>query len=173
MMNNILDLDLGSFDSDDEEDESLEYKFLIFSLDSRDYGISVGYVTEIIGLQEISEIPEVPDYIRGVMTLRNRVIPILDIRKRFSLDHKEDNERTCLVVLQIKDISLALVVDAVKEVLTVDPAAIEPAPQFGEADSDRFISSLVKIQGRVKILIDVNKLLRDDELEKINKITNI
>lgn len=163
---------MDDFSSDDDSEDSLENKFLIFALDDKDYGISVTYVTEIIGMQNISEIPEVPYYIRGVTSLRNRVIPILDVRKRFQMDAKEDGDRTCLVILQIKDTPLALVVDNVREVITIPPESMEKAPNFGEDPASRFISNLAKINNRVKILVDVPKLLKEEEFIRIQKIAN-
>lgn len=170
MSSGMLDIFSDDLDSEEESEDSLDNKYLIFSLEDRDYGISVSYVTEIIGMQKISEIPEVPHYIRGVTSLRNRVIPILDIRKRFHMEEKEDGDRTCLVILQIRETPLALVVDNVREVIMIPLEDLEEAPMFGEDPSGRFISSLAKVNNRVKILIDVEKLLKEEEFIKIQNI---
>jgi purine-binding chemotaxis protein CheW len=172
MSSEILDIFADDLDYEDDSEDSLDNKYLIFSLDDKDYGISVNFVTEIIGMQKISEIPEVPFYIRGVTSLRNRVIPILDVRKRFQMEEKEDGDRTCLVILQIQETPLALVVDNVREVITIAPDAMEEAPSFGEDLASRFIANLAKINGRVKIILNVPKLLKEDEFIRIQNIAN-
>jgi len=171
MGNEILQIELEDWDPEEDSDDSLETKFLIFSLDDKDYGVSIHYVTEIIGIQKISSIPEVPNYVRGVIALRNRIIPVLDMRKRLEMAEKPDGERACIVILQIRDTPLGILVESVREVITISEDKKEKAPLFGEDPMDRFISSLAKVGDRVKILIDVEKLFREEELLQIQKLT--
>jgi purine-binding chemotaxis protein CheW len=99
-------------------------------LGEEEYGIAIGYVTEIIGLQSITEIPELPHYVKGIINLRGKIIPVMDVRLRFNKEAKEYNDRTCTIVIEVRDITVGLIVDAVAEVASITSENIVPPPQI-------------------------------------------
>ena len=114
----------------EETEDTQKGKFLTFSLGREDYGLEISYVIEIIGLQEITEVPGLPDYVRGIINLRGKIIPVMDVRLRFKKEAREYDDRTCTVVVDIKGVLVGLIVDRVAEVLVIDEAEIVPPPQF-------------------------------------------
>lgn len=143
-------------------------KFLTFHIADEDYGIEIRYVTEIIGIQSITDVPDMPDYIKGVINLRGNVIPVMDVRKRFNLPEKAYEERTCIVVVNVDDKTVGLVVDKVNEVIDIPDEQIEPPPRT-KAESGQYIQGMGKVEDEVKILLDVRKLLYSEDLEQMTK----
>ncbi len=158
--NETLDGDIYT----DEDDEKRLEKYLIFELGGENYGIDITYVTEIIGIQDITFMPDVPEYVKGVLNLRGRIIPLIDLRLRFGLPEKEYNDRTCIIVVSDNEITLGIIVDLVKEVMNIPQDAISPSIDIGGAESKHFVQGLGIVSEEVKILIDVAKLLSDDEM---------
>ncbi len=152
-----------------EEEDTQEGRFLTFSLGSESYGIEIRYVTEIIGIQPITEIPELPDYIRGIINLRGKIIPVMDVRLRFKKEPKEYNDRTCVIVVDIRDVSVGLIVDSVSEVLTIAEQDIVEPPQINRGSSNRYIKNIGKVGNDVKLLLDCDKLLSENEMEVISQ----
>ena len=161
---NAYDLDDDLFDDEDTQKD----KYLTFRIASEDYGIAIANVTEIIGIQSITEIPEMADYIKGVINLRGKVIPVMDIRLRFKLPPREYDERTCIVVVEIDGTSVGLVVDTVNEVVDIPEEQVEPAPK-SKRKGGSYIQGIGKIGQEVKILLDINSILYEDELETISQ----
>jgi purine-binding chemotaxis protein CheW len=161
---NAYDLDDDLFDDEDTQKD----KYLTFRIASEDYGIAIANVTEIIGIQSITEIPEMADYIKGVINLRGKVIPVMDIRLRFKLPPREYDERTCIVVVEIDGTSVGLVVDTVNEVADIPEEQVEPAPR-SKRKGGSYIQGIGKIGQEVKILLDINRILYEDELETISQ----
>ena len=158
-------------DFDDEENEDTQKnKYLTFGLGKEDYGIEIKYVTEIIGIQKITEVPDMPHFIKGVINLRGKIIPVMDVRLKFNMKEKEYGERTCIVVVNINDSSVGLVVDEVNEVVDIPDNQIEPAPRTRKGESHKYVQGMGKIEEEVKILLDVNRLLNDDEMGEIANI---
>ncbi|MGA1867353.1 MAG: chemotaxis protein CheW [bacterium] len=155
------------YDEDDKEDTQKD-KFLTFHVGNEDYGIDIRYVTEIIGIQKITEVPDMPDFVKGVINLRGKVIPVMDVRTRFRIKACEYDERTCIMVVNINDVSIGLVVDTVSEMIDIPESHIEPPPRTGRGVKSRYIKGMGKVGEEVKILLDVNKLLFEDELEQIS-----
>ena len=155
---------IGEMEEDTQKD-----RFLTFSLGKETYGIEIKYVTEIIGIQDITEIPELPEYVKGIINLRGKIIPVMDVRLRFKKDAREYNDRTCVIVVDIKDISIGLIVDSVSEVLTIDEQDIVEPPQMSKGLNNKYIKKIGKIGNDVKLLLDCEKLLNEDELEKISE----
>ena len=153
----------------EQDEDTQEGKFLTFVLGNEEYGIEIRNVTEIIGIQRITDLPDVPHYVKGVINLRGKVIPVVDVRIRFGLPEREYDERTCIVVVNITDISVGLIVDSVSEVLDIPDEDIEPPPKVNMGASSRYIRNLGKVGENVKILLDVHKLFFDDEVEQIAK----
>lgn len=144
-------------------------KFLTFSIGREEYGIGIKYVTEIIGIQEITEVPELPDYVRGIINLRGKIIPVMDVRLRFKKEPKEYNDRTCIVVIDVKDISIGLIVDHVSEVLNINEESIVPPPNSRTGFHNRYVNGIGKVGNEVKLLLDCEKLLNDKEIAVLNE----
>ncbi|MGI6778465.1 MAG: chemotaxis protein CheW [Acetivibrionales bacterium] len=152
-----------------EEEDTLKGKFLTFTLGKESYGIEIRYVTEIIGVQPITEVPELPEYVRGIINLRGKVIPVMDVRLRFKKPFREYNDRTCVIVIDIKDISIGLIVDSVSEVLSIPDADIVAPPELSKG-GNKYIKGIGKVGGEVKLILDCNKLLDQDEAENLSGI---
>ena len=155
-------------DDEEEDEDTQKDKFLTFTVGKEDYGLKIYHVTEIIGIQKITEVPDMPDYVKGVINLRGKVIPIMDVRKRFKFDEREYDDRTCIVVVSIKDTALGLVVDTVKEVSDIPETDIQPPPDIAEGNRQFFIRGLGKVEEKVKILLDAEKLLTKSDLSKVS-----
>jgi purine-binding chemotaxis protein CheW len=141
--------------------ESQKDMYLTFHVDREDYAIEIRYVSEIIGMQKITEVPEMPNYIKGMINLRGRVIPVMDIRARFLLPEQPYSDRTCIIVTNLKGLSVGLVVDAVNEVTLIEPRRIEPAGT-GKSSVSRYIQSLGKLEDGVKIILAMDRILADE-----------
>ncbi len=152
--------------SEEEEDtKELEEdgaKYLTFVIGDVSYGLDLGTVTEIIGLQNITPVPDVPDCVRGVINLRGKVIPVMDVRARFNLETQAYHDRTCIIVIEVNGSSVGLVVDAVSEVLSVADEDIEPPPAVGLGLESRCISGLGKVGDEVKLILDAGILIEVD-----------
>lgn len=152
-----------------EDEDTQKDKFLTFHLGDEYYGIEIRHVTEIIGIQKITIIPEMPAYIKGVINLRGKIIPVMDVRLRFRLEARAYDERTCVVVVNINETSVGLVVDTVSEVSDIPEASIEPATGLNRGKENAFIKGIGKIGEDIKILLDVNKLLYE-EVEALKEL---
>ena len=156
------------FDAEVEED-TLEGKYLTFRLADEEYGIAIRYVTEIIGVQRITEVPDLPEFMRGVINLRGKVIPLMDMRSRFQLPAREFDERTCFVVVEIESYTVGLVVDEVNEVVGIDADQIEPPPRRARQGAG-YICGLGKIGEEVKILLDLKALAFTEDLVSLAEL---
>lgn len=146
-------------------------KYLTFKLGPEDFGIGILKVQEIIGMMAVTRMPRTPAYVRGVVNLRGKVIPVLDLRLKFGMDTREDTERTCIIVVQLQssgsEITMGIIVDEVSEVLDVTAAQIEPPPSFGSAVDVSFIMGMGKVGQKVVQLLDADRILMRQELEAI------
>lgn len=152
-----------------EDEDTQKDKYLTFQLASEQYGIEICYVTEIIGIQTITELPEMPDFIRGVINLRGKVIPVMDVRARFKLPDRGYDERTCIIVVDIQDTAVGLVVDEVREVMDIPEESVEPPPKATARKNSNFLKGVGKVDKDVKIILNVSQLLFDKELEELSK----
>lgn len=150
-----------------ENEDTQKGKFLTFHLASEDYGIEIRYVTEIIGIQKITEVPDMPGFVKGVINLRGKVIPVMDVRTRFNFPPRDYDDRTCIIVVNINEMAVGLVVDKVNEVADIPEAQIEPAPRSARG-SGKYIKGMGKIGDEVKILLDVNRLLGESEMVQLD-----
>jgi purine-binding chemotaxis protein CheW len=146
-----------------DDQDTQKDKYLTFHIGDEDYAIAITYVTEIIGMLNITEVPQTPNYIKGVINLRGKVIPVMDIRLRFQMDARDYDERTCVIVVHHKENTVGLVVDTVSEVLDIPEANVESSPHFGHSNGNNFISGMGKIGEEIKMVIDINSLLFKDE----------
>lgn len=161
--------DIAENNADMEEDTQKD-RYLTFVLGSECFGIEIKYITEIIGLQVITEIPELPEYVKGIINLRGKIIPVIDVRIRFKMEPRDYNDRTCVIVVDIKDLSIGLIVDSVAEVLTIPEQDIVEPPQMNRNSRNRYIKKIGKVQNAVKLLLDCEKLLSENELEDLNEL---
>lgn len=152
-----------SIQSTQENEDTLKNMYLTFRLGKEDYGIEIRYVTEIVGMQKITEVPDMPVFVKGVVNLRGQVIPVLDMRLRFNMEAREYDERTCIVVVSISGMQVGLVVDTVDEVRNIDDAQISPPPKAAGASSAQYIQGMGKVGEQVIILLEGQRLLRDNE----------
>ena len=155
---------------DEDDEDTQKDKYLTFHIHEEDYGIEIRFVTEIIGIQNITKVPDMPPFLRGVINLRGKVIPVMDVRARFKLPERDYDERTCIIVVNIEDISIGLVVDKVQEVVDIPEAQVEAAPETSRGKSSPFLQGMGKIGDEVKILLNVEKLLYDEELESAQQL---
>jgi purine-binding chemotaxis protein CheW len=149
-------------------------KYLIFHLDEEEFGTEVLKVLEIMGLQDITTVPQVPDYVRGVINLRGKVIPVIDLRRKFGMAPKEYLARTSIIVVNTRcgdaSATVGIIVDGVDEVLTVSAADIEMMPNFGPNIETPYLNGIARINGRVKLLLDIDYVLNADILQCIPKV---
>ncbi len=143
-------------------DAGLAGKHLTFALGSEEYGVPVLKVREIIKMMEITAVPQVPPHVRGVINLRGKVIPVVDLRLKFGLGSQDYTERTCIVVVEVAlgevNVMMGAIVDAVSEVLTIAPQEVEQTPDFGDGIRTDFLSGVAKVKGGVKILLDLDRV---------------
>lgn len=146
-------------------------KYLVFKLSGEEYGLEILKVLEIIGLLEITNIPRMPNFVRGVINLRGKVIPIIDLRKKFGMTFGQDTKHTCIIVVDVlqKDSRslMGILVDTVSEVIDIDGSEIEESPSFGTVVDTSFIRGMGKVKGQVKILLDIDKVLSSEEFSLI------
>lgn len=152
------------------EEDTLKDRYLMFSIGHEVYGIEVRYVIEIVGIQPITEIPEFPEYVKGIINLRGKIIPVIDIRLLFKKEPKDYNDRTCIIVIDIKNISIGLIVDTVSEVNTIPEQDIVEPPQINKGAYNKYIKNIGKVGSDIKLLLDCEKLLSEDELMEINEV---
>lgn len=138
-------------------------KYLTFQLGNEEFAIQVLRVREIMGVQEITAVPHTPQYVKGVINLRGKVIPVVDLRLKFGLPEMEYSQRTCIIVVQIhsevQKLLIGVIVDAVSEVLTLQAGEIENTPDFGNGVATPYLLGMAKIKGKVKILLDIDIVL--------------
>ena len=153
----------------EQQEDTQKGRFLTFPLGHESYGIEIRYVTEIIGIQPITQVPELPEYIRGIINLRGKIIPVMDARIRFRKPFMEYNDRTCVIVIDVNDVSIGLIVDSVSEVISIPDEDIVPTPSLQQVNN-RYIKGIGKIGNEVKLLLDCKKILNEDDL---NELTNL
>ena len=152
--------------------KNLAGKYLTFTLDRESYGIDVLKVREIIRLANITAVPQMPPYVRGVINLRGKIIPVIDLRLRFGFPEAASTDLTCIVVVQVKlpdsrATQMGLVVDGVEEVINIAATDIEETPDFGAQVSTECILGMAKIKGVVKALLDIDRVLAGDAIQKL------
>jgi purine-binding chemotaxis protein CheW len=148
-----------------------EGKYLTFSLAGEEYGIGILKIREIIGMLSVTSVPETPAFVKGVVNLRGKVIPVIDLRLRFSMPNMDYTERTCIIVVEIQSngvvVPMGIVVDGVSEVLNVPSEDIEDAPSFGNTVNTDYILGLAKVGKGVKLLLNIDKVLGPGEIEQL------
>jgi purine-binding chemotaxis protein CheW len=142
---------------------ALAGKYLTFALSNEEYGLPVLKVREIIKMMDITPVPQVPSHVRGVINLRGKVIPVVDLRLKFSFPSQNYTERTCIIVVEVvltsARVMMGIIVDHVSEVLSIAPEEIEQTPEFGERVQTDYMKGIAKVKGKVKILLDLDRVL--------------
>ncbi|GAA5522474.1 chemotaxis protein CheW [Aliifodinibius salicampi] len=136
-------------------------KFLTFFLGDEEYAIEILKVQEIIGLMSITPVPKMPPYIRGVLNLRGKIVPVMNLRTRFGLEEVEDTDETCIIVIQNKEYLMGILVDKVSEVVDIESAEIEEVPSVGVAEQSEYLAGIGKVNDSVKMILEVQKVLFD------------
>jgi purine-binding chemotaxis protein CheW len=148
-------------------------KYLTFSLKEEEYGLGILKVKEIIGMMPITSVPRTPEFVKGVINLRGKVIPVIDLRLKFAMESIPYSDRTCIIVVEIDSdaatVLIGIVVDAVSEVLNIKGSDIEDTPTFGSSLNTEYILGMAKMEGGVKILLDIDKVLNTDEISALEK----
>ena len=150
-----------------------EGKYLTFTLAEEEYGIGILKIKEIIGMMPITTVPRTPEFVKGVINLRGKVIPVMDLRLRFGMEEIDYTERTCIVVVEIEGASgtvmIGVVVDSVSEVLNIKGEDVEETPTFGTKMNTEYILGMAKMEGGVKILLDIDQVLSEDEIAALDE----
>jgi purine-binding chemotaxis protein CheW len=147
-------------------------KFLTFFLAGEEYGIEILNVHEIIGMMSITSVPGTPDYILGIINLRGKIIPIVDLRCKFGMESKAQTAETCIIVVHVQGVEVGIVVDRVSEVLNISDDDIEPSPSFGKEVNTDFILGIGKSQSKVKILLNIDRVISTDQIVQLQKIAD-
>lgn len=150
-----------------------EGKYLTFSLADEEYGIGILKVKEIIGMMPVTSVPQTPEFVKGVINLRGKVIPVMDLRLRFGMEAIDYTDRTCIIVVEIAGpagaVMIGIVVDAVSEVLNIKGEDIADTPAFGTKLDTDYILGMAKMEGGVKILLDIDRVLNAEEITFLEK----
>ena len=151
-----------------------EGKYLTFTMANEEYGIGILKIKEIIGMMPVTPVPQTPEFVKGVINLRGKVIPVVDLRLRFSIEAIEYTERTCIIVVEMAGqagtVQIGIVVDAVSEVLNIKGEDIEDTPTFGAKLNTDYILGMAKMEGGVKILLDIDRVLNAEEINLLDKV---
>lgn len=162
--------------AENESQQSIEIdgKFLTFVLANQEYGVEILRVVEIVGMMEITPIPRTPHFVKGVINLRGKIIPVIDLRLKFGLEEADYTEKTCIIVTEIDGIdtkfSMGVIVDTVSEVIAVNSQNIEKTPSFGGNFNPQDVLAMAKIRGSVKTLLDINSILNNQDLSFISSL---
>ena len=157
----------------DTDTKNLCGKHLSFKLDLETYCLEIIRVQEIIKMREVTHIPKMPGYVRGVIDLRGMVIPVIDLRLKFEMETREDDKKTCIIVVQVegesRTVTTGVIVDEVAEVVDVTAEQIEPPPSFGGCVDTSFILGIAKVAGKVLTMINIDQVLKNDEMAASEK----
>jgi purine-binding chemotaxis protein CheW len=165
--NKVQDINAQLQNLEAKKDEAMQdnlgdfERYLLFELEDEDYGINIEYVIEIIGIQDITYLPKMPNYVKGLINLRGKIVPVIDAREKFGKQKAIYNDRTCIVVLDVEGIMVGLVVDTISDVINVYNDVLEEAPKIGQIKTNKYISNIAKVDDQVKLLIDCDKLINE------------
>lgn len=155
------------------EGDAQKGKFMTFQTGKEYFGISISYVNEIIVVQSITAIPEVADYIKGLINLRGKIIPVIDVRVRFKMEPKEYTDRTCIIVINVKSTVIGLIVEKIAEVVTISDEDIVPPPTIGgrrDNEQNKYVYGLARTGDSLKLLLDPEKLVKDADIEALEEL---
>lgn len=156
------------------EEDTQKGKYMTFKSGREYFGIGISYVKEIIGMQQITVVPEAEDYIKGLINLRGKIIPVIDVRLRFKQEPFEYNDRTCIIVIEVQSTVVGLIVETIAEVVNIDDSDIEPPPTLNQDNvQNRCVYGIGKVGENVKLLLDPEKLIRDEDINILEELSNI
>ena len=168
---------LNRFNKQDKEElneiDDTSEKYLTFIIDKQFYAFRVNDVVEIIEMQEITPVPEFPDYAKGIINLRGILVPVIDVRLRFCKNEIDYNERTCIVILNLRDIEVGFIVDTVDEVIDIDKADISGVPNISDTRARKFIEGVGKISKKIVMLLNAQTMLNDEEIRGLETMSNM
>lgn len=153
--------DLLLLEEDDED--TLTDRYLTFYINKQLYAVEIRHITEIIGIQKITKVPNIKPFVKGIINLRGIIVPIINVRKRFRLNEVEYDERTCIIVVNYDDVEIGLIVDEVADVINIPFEELSPPPETNKGNESRYIQAMAKISGKITILLDIEKVLYDSE----------
>ena len=150
----------------EDEQDTQKGMFMTFQMGEECYGIAVTFVQEIVGIQPITAVPEIEDYIKGLINIRGKIIPVIDVRVRFKQEPFEYTDRTCIIVINVKSTIIGLIVDKIAGVITVDEREIILPPSLSQSGSvsSKYVFGLAKVDDEVKLLLDPERLIRDEDI---------
>ncbi|MGN1158534.1 MAG: chemotaxis protein CheW [Agathobacter sp.] len=156
------------------ERDTQKGKYVTFKSGNEYFGLKIQYVNEIIVFQEITKIPESEDYIKGLINLRGKIIPVIDVRLRFKQEPFEYTDRTCIIVVNVKNIVVGLIVEKIAEVVEIQDENIIPSPTVGKADKsqNKYVYAIGKVGDKVKLLLDPDRLLNDEEINALDTLND-
>ena len=157
------------------EHDAQKGKYMTFKSGNEYFGLKIQYVNEIIGFQAITAIPETEDYIKGLINLRGKILPVIDVRLRFKQDPFEYNDRTCIIVISVKSTVIGLIVEKIAEVVEISDENILPPPTIGHPDKahHKYVYGIGRVGDSVKLLLDPDKLLNDEDLSIIEEVNDM
>lgn len=164
-MKNNLNIDDFSL-----EEDTLRNKYLTFFISEQTFGIAVKDVVQIVGVQEITPVPEFPVYAKGIINLRGSIIPIIDVRLRLNKEEVEYNDKTCIIVTNIQDSYIGFIVDSVNEVTNIEKNNISEPPKMGSVYENKFLIGVAKLGDKITLLLDIQKMLTEEELILVSNI---
>lgn len=170
-MSNILNRFKEQSEDELEEINSTSEKFLTFIIDNQFYAFHINDVVEIIGMVDITPVPEFPDYAKGIVNLRGTLIPIIDVRLRFSKNEMDYNERTCIIILNLKGTQVGFIVDTVDEVIDIDKENLSSVPKLSDTKTRKFIEGVGKLTNKIVMIVNAQKMLNDEEIKGLESMT--
>lgn len=159
----VLNEELSEFEEDTQKG-----KYLTFLLDKEVYAIEIKFVTEIVGMQPITEIPELPPYVKGIVNLRGKIITVIDIRLRFKKQPAEYDDRTCIIVVKVQEVSMGLIVDHVAEVQDIADDYVVSPPDMHCDPNNNYLKGIGKVGSEIKLILDCNKLFKTEDIDLID-----
>lgn len=155
-----------------EDEDTQKGKYMTFKSGNEYYGIGINYVNEIIGIQKITSVPETEDYIKGLINLRGKIIPVIDVRLRFRQEPIEYTDRTCIIVIDVKNVVVGLIVQTIAEVVSIDDSEIAPPPALaGSGSNNKYVYGIGKVGDSVKLLLDPDKLINDEDVTMFEQMS--
>ncbi len=155
-------------DTNKVNDYDMTDEHLTFSISDEEYGLEISYILDIIQMQDITRVPGVPGYIIGITNLRGSIVPVVDVRIRFGKEPRDYDERTCIVVIELDEMQIGIVVDAVQEVIHIPGNVITPPPKMGAASENRYVRAIGNIaEGKIILLLDIQRLFYDGDVSAV------
>jgi len=155
----------------EQEQSTRAGKYLTFALAEEEYGLEILKVREIISMSEITSLPKTPEFVKGVINLRGKVIPVIDLRLKFAMEEAPYTDETCIIVVDVDGVEMGIIVDHVSEVLDIAAGDIEDAPEFGANVDIDFILGMGKAEGRVTILLDISRVIGSEDIASLKNVT--